>query len=36
MGFDFETVVWFFQGEGEDVLMKDGFFAPANVGVTPY
>ncbi|KAH7577768.1 hypothetical protein JRO89_XS01G0296900 [Xanthoceras sorbifolium] len=24
------------QGEGEDVLMKDGFFAPANVGVTPY
>ncbi|XP_011033940.1 PREDICTED: axial regulator YABBY 1 [Populus euphratica] len=24
------------QQEGEDVLMKDGFFAPANVGVTPY
>nr|KJB50109.1 hypothetical protein B456_008G236500 [Gossypium raimondii] len=22
--------------EGEDVLMKDGFFASANVGVTPY
>ncbi|XVF79856.1 hypothetical protein PTKIN_Ptkin15bG0023600 [Pterospermum kingtungense] len=24
------------QQEGEDVLMKDGFFAPTNVGVTPY
>ncbi|XP_059451942.1 axial regulator YABBY 1 [Corylus avellana] len=24
------------QQEGEDVLMKDGFFAPANVGVSPY
>ncbi|CAK7347877.1 unnamed protein product [Dovyalis caffra] len=24
------------QQEGEDVLMKDGFFASANVGVTPY
>ncbi|KAG2669325.1 hypothetical protein I3843_14G028400 [Carya illinoinensis] len=23
------------QQEGEDVLMKDGFFAPANVGVSP-
>ncbi|OIW00956.1 hypothetical protein TanjilG_10034 [Lupinus angustifolius] len=22
--------------EAEDVLMKDGFFSPANVGVTPY
>uniref|UniRef100_A0A2N9F963 Uncharacterized protein n=1 Tax=Fagus sylvatica TaxID=28930 RepID=A0A2N9F963_FAGSY len=22
--------------EGEEVLMKDGFFAPANVGVSPY
>ncbi|DAD49673.1 TPA_asm: hypothetical protein HUJ06_031857 [Nelumbo nucifera] len=24
------------QQEGEDVLMKDGFFASANVGVSPY
>ncbi|XP_027113007.1 axial regulator YABBY 1 [Coffea eugenioides] len=24
------------QQEGEDVLMKDGFLAPANVGVSPY
>ncbi|XP_002511672.2 axial regulator YABBY 1 isoform X2 [Ricinus communis] len=24
------------QQEGEDVLMKDGFFPPANVGVSPY
>ncbi|KAF8028490.1 hypothetical protein BT93_E1188 [Corymbia citriodora subsp. variegata] len=24
------------QQEGEDVLMKDGFFTPANVGVSPY
>ncbi|XP_062175118.1 axial regulator YABBY 1 [Alnus glutinosa] len=24
------------QQEGEDVLMKDGFFAPANVGVSPF
>lgn len=24
------------QPEGEDVMMKDGFFASANVGVTPY
>ncbi|XP_007052113.2 PREDICTED: axial regulator YABBY 1 [Theobroma cacao] len=24
------------QQEGEDVLMKDGFFASTNVGVTPY
>ncbi|XP_022759503.1 axial regulator YABBY 1-like [Durio zibethinus] len=24
------------QQEGEEVLMKDGFFAPTNVGVTPY
>ncbi|KAK9274370.1 hypothetical protein L1049_019184 [Liquidambar formosana] len=24
------------QQEGEEVLMKDGFFAPANVGVSPY
>lgn len=24
------------QQEGEDMLMKDGFFAPANVGVSPY
>ncbi|XVE74034.1 hypothetical protein DITRI_Ditri11bG0166700 [Diplodiscus trichospermus] len=24
------------QQEGEDVLMKDGFFAATNVGVTPY
>ncbi|KAE8038710.1 hypothetical protein FH972_011189 [Carpinus fangiana] len=24
------------KNEGEDVLMKDGFFAPANVGVSPY
>ncbi|KAK8487296.1 hypothetical protein V6N13_093433 [Hibiscus sabdariffa] len=24
------------QQEGEDVMMKDGFFAPTNVGVAPY
>ncbi|KAJ6675536.1 PROTEIN YABBY 4 [Salix viminalis] len=24
------------QQDGEDVLMKDGFFAPANVGVAPF
>ncbi|KAL3536988.1 hypothetical protein ACH5RR_000354 [Cinchona calisaya] len=24
------------QQEGEDVLMKDGFLAPANVGISPY
>ncbi|OVA06720.1 YABBY protein [Macleaya cordata] len=24
------------QQEGEDVLMKDGFYTPANVGVSPY
>ncbi|XP_061348253.1 axial regulator YABBY 1-like [Gastrolobium bilobum] len=24
------------QQEGEEVLMKDGFYAPANVGVSPY
>ncbi|KAH7549581.1 hypothetical protein JRO89_XS13G0052300 [Xanthoceras sorbifolium] len=24
------------QQEGEDILMKDGFFASANVGVSPY
>ncbi|KAI7993272.1 Axial regulator YABBY 1 [Camellia lanceoleosa] len=24
------------QQEGEDVLMEDGFFAPANVGVSPF
>ncbi|KAL6979704.1 Axial regulator YABBY 1 [Sarracenia purpurea var. burkii] len=24
------------QQEGEDVLMKDGFFASANVGISPY
>ncbi|KAL0429044.1 UNVERIFIED_CONTAM: Axial regulator YABBY 1 [Sesamum radiatum] len=24
------------QQEGDDVLMKDGFLAPANVGVSPY